>query len=69
MRKNLAIYDQDFSDYAKLSKEYSDLKLLVNKIEVYKKLNEELQGVLEILDSDDEDMKEAVEEKINLALK
>ncbi len=62
------ISDQDFSDYAKLSKEYSDLKPLVNKIEVYKKLNEELQGVLEILDSDDEDMKkEAVEEKNKLS--
>ena len=47
---------------------YSDLKPLVNKIEVYKKLNEELQGVLEILDSDDEDMKkEAVEEKNKLS--
>ena len=58
--------EKDFSDYAKLSKEYSNLKPLVEKIKEYKKLNQELKGVDEIIDSNDEDLKkEAFEEKIN----
>ena len=56
--------EKDFSDYAKLSKEYSNLKPLVEKIKEYKKLNQELKGVDEIIDSNDEDLKkEALEEK------
>ena len=56
--------EKDFSDYAKLSKEYSNLKPLVEKINEYKKLNQELKGVDEIIDSGDEDLKkEALEEK------
>ena len=56
--------EKDFSDYAKLSKEYSNLKPLVEKIKEYKKLNQELIGVDEIIDSTDEDLrKEALEEK------
>ena len=56
--------EKDFSDYAKLSKEYSNLKPLVEKIKEYKKLNQELKGVDEIIDSGDEDLKkEALEEK------
>ena len=56
--------EKDFSDYAKLSKEYSNLKPLVEKIKEYKKLNQELIGVDEIIDSNDEDLKkEAYEEK------
>ena len=56
--------EKDFSDYAKLSKEYSNLKPLVEKIKEYKKLNQELIGVDEIIDSNDEDLKkEAIEEK------
>ena len=56
--------EKDFSDYAKLSKEYSNLKSLVEKIKEYKKLNQELIGVDEIIDSNDEDLKkEALEEK------
>ena len=31
--------EKDFSNYAKLSKEYSDLKPLVQKINQYNKLN------------------------------
>ena len=59
--------EKDFSDYAKLSKEYSNLKPLVEKIKEYKKLNQELIGVDEIIDSNDEDLKkEALEEKIIL---
>ncbi len=49
--------EKDFSDYAKLSKEYSSLKPLVEKIKEYKKLSQELIGVDEIIDSDDEDLK------------
>ena len=56
--------EKDFSDYAKLSKEYSNLKPLVEKIKEYKKLNQELIGVDEIIESNDEDLKkEALEEK------
>ena len=56
--------EKDFSDYAKLSKEYSNLKPLVGKIKEYKKLCQELIGVDEIIDSNDEDLKkEAFEEK------
>ena len=56
--------EKDFSDYAKLSKEYSNLKPLVEKIKEYKKLNQELIGVDEIISSNDEDLKqEALEEK------
>ena len=56
--------EKDFSDYAELSKEYSNLKPLVEKIKEYKKLNQELIGVDEIIDSNDEDLKkEALEEK------
>ena len=49
--------EKDFSDYAKLSKEYSNLKPLVGKIKEYKKLCQELIGVDEIIDSNDEDLK------------
>ena len=56
--------EKDLSDYAKLSKEYSNLKPLVEKIKEYKKLNQELIGVDEIIESNDEDLKkEALEEK------
>ena len=56
--------EKDLSDYAKLSKEYSNLKPLVEKIKEYKKLSQELIGVDEIIDSNDEDLKkEALEEK------
>ncbi len=60
--------EKDFSDYAKLSKEYSNLKPLVSKIREYKKLNHELTGVDEIIQSDDDDLKkEALEEKTLLS--
>jgi len=41
--------EKDFSNYAKLSKEYSNLKPLVEKIKEYKKLSQELAGVDEII--------------------
>ena len=63
-KKLSSLSEKDFSDYAKLSKEYSNLKPLVEKIKEYKKLNQELKGVDEIIDSNDEDLKkEALEEK------
>ena len=62
--------EKDFSNYAKLSKEYSDLKPLVQKINQYNKLKKELLGVEEILELDDDDLKrEALEEKEILSQK
>ena len=62
--------EKDFSNYAKLSKEYSDLKPLVLKINQYNKLKKELLGVEEILELDDDDLKrEALEEKEILSQK
>ena len=49
--------EKKFSNYAKLSKEYSDLKPLVQKINQYNKLKKELLGVEEILELDDDDLK------------
>ena len=63
-KKLSSIGDKDYNIFAKLSKEYSDLKPLVNKINDFKKFNNELHDLAELLDSDDNDIKkEAVYEK------
>ncbi len=54
----------DFSDYAKLSKEYSDLKPLIEKINNFFKCEKEVKDLDELLTSEDDEIKaEAVNEK------
>ena len=54
----------DFSDYAKLSKEYSDLKPLIEKINNFFKYEKEVKDLDELLTSEDDEIKaEAVNEK------
>ncbi len=63
-KKLSSIGDKDYNIFAKLSKEYSDLKPLVSKINDYKKFNNELHDLAELLESNDNDLKkEAVYEK------
>ena len=58
--------NENYDEYAKLSKEYSDLKPLVEKSKEFLKLKEELNDTDELLLSDDQEMrKEAEEEKEN----
>ena len=60
----------DYKQFAKLSKEYSDLKPLVEKINSFLKLFVELNDLDELLESDDSDMKvEAEKEKDELTSK
>ena len=59
-----SIGEKDYTVFAKLSKEYSDLKPLVSKINDFKKFSNELQDLDELLESEDNDIKkEAVYEK------
>ena len=54
----------DFSDYAKLSKEYSDLKPLIDRINQLFKCEKEIKDLDELLISEDEEIKaEAINEK------
>ena len=54
----------NFSDYAKLSKEYSDLKPLVERINQLFKCEKEIKDLDELLISEDEEIKaEAINEK------
>ena len=54
----------NFSDYAKLSKEYSDLKPLIDKINQLFKCEKEVKDLDELLISEDEEIKaEAINEK------
>tara|TARA_B100001989_G_scaffold190184_1_gene139272 strand:- start:571 stop:1641 length:1071 start_codon:yes stop_codon:yes gene_type:complete len=54
----------DFSDYAKLSKEYSDLKPLIDRINQFFKCENEVKDLDELLVSDEEEIKtEAINEK------
>ena len=60
----------DYKQFAKLSKEYSDLKPLVEKINSFLKLFVELNDLDELLESNDSDMKvEAEKEKDELTSK
>ncbi len=62
--------NENYDEYAKLSKEYSDLKPLVEKSKEFLKLREELNDTDELLLSDDQEMrKEAEEEKVILKKK
>ena len=54
----------NFSDYAKLSKEYSDLKPLIDRINKLFKCEKEVKDLDELLISEDEEIKaEAINEK------
>ena len=54
----------NFSDYAKLSKEYSDLKPLIDRINQFFKCEKEVKDLDELLISEDEEIKaEAINEK------
>ncbi len=54
----------DFSDYAKLSKEYSDLKPLIERINKFFRCEKEVKDLEELLISEDDEMKaEAINEK------
>ena len=54
----------DFSDYAKLSKEYSDLKPLIDMINDLFRCDKEIKDLDELLISEDEEIKaEAINEK------
>ncbi len=54
----------DFSDYAKLSKEYSDLKPLIDMINDFFRCDKEIKDLDELLISEDEEIKaEAINEK------
>ena len=54
----------NFSDYAKLSKEYSDLKPLIDKINHLFKCEKDVEDLEELLISEDEEIKaEAINEK------
>ncbi len=56
--------NNNFSDYAKLSKEYSDLKPLIEKINHFFKYEKEVKDLDELLISEDEEIKaEAINEK------
>ncbi len=61
------ITKENFSEYAKLSKEYSDLKPLTDKINKLFKFKKELDDLEELLASEDLEIKnEATEEKSKL---
>ncbi len=54
----------DFSDYAKLSKEYSDLKPLIERINQFFRCEKEVKDLDELLISEDDEIKaEAINEK------
>ena len=58
---------QDFNEYAKLSKEYSNMKPVVEKSSEFIKLQNELEDTEELLSGDDAEIrKEAEEEKEKL---
>ncbi len=54
---------ENYDEYAKLSKEYSDLKPLVEKSKEYLKLRNEFQDTEELMLSDDLEMKKEAEEE------
>ena len=69
-KKLSSLGNENYDEYAKLSKEYSDLKPLVEKSKEFLKLKEELNDIDELLVSDDQEMRrEAEEEKVILKKK
>ena len=69
-KKINSLNKDDFKEFAKLSKEYSDLKPLVEKINLFLKLTMELNDLDDLLKSDDMELKnEAEREKEELTNK
>ena len=69
-KKINSLNKDDFKEFAKLSKEYSDLKPLVEKINLFLKLIMELNDLDDLLKSDDMELKnEAEREKEELTNK
>ena len=69
-KKINSLNKDDFKEFAKLSKEYSDLKPLVEKINLFLKLTMELNDLDDLLKSDDMQLKnEAEREKEELTNK
>ena len=64
-----SISPEDFKKFATLSKEYSDLKPLVEKINYYFKCDKEVHEVEELLNSEDEEIKNEANNEKNLLLK
>ena len=60
-KKLASINNENFEEIAKISKEYSDLKPLASKARDFLKLQEELEGVQELIVSDDQEMKKEAE--------
>ena len=59
-----SLNSNNFSDYAKLSKEYSDLKPLIDRINQFFRCEKEIKDLEELLISEDEEIKaEAINEK------
>ena len=56
----------NFDEYAKLSKEYSDLKLLAEKSKEFLKCNEELKDAEELVNENDIEIKKEAEEEVEI---
>ena len=69
-KKLSSLGNENYDEYAKLSKEYSDLKPLVEKSREFLKLRNEFQDTEELMHGDDLEMrKEAEEERVRLKKK
>ena len=64
-----SISPEDFKKFATLSKEYADLKPLVEKINYYFKCDKEVHEVEELINSEDEEIKNEANNEKNLLLK
>ena len=56
----------NFDQYAKLSKEYSDLKPLAEKSKEFLKLHEELKDAQELVEEHDIEIKKEAEEEVEI---
>ena len=66
-KKLASMNNENFDEIARISKEYSDLKPLASKAKEFLRLQNELEGVKELISSDDQEMKkeaEAEEERL-----
>ena len=66
-KKLASMNNENFDEIARISQEYSDLKPLASKAKEFLRLQNELEGVKELISSDDQEMKkeaEAEEERL-----